>query len=93
MATTLTRDSKPLHAHSTVTYAVHVGGQLVGYVADYRNFTGSRFGGRRWMALHNPTGEHFGTQWRGEDYRTRAAAVDALLARTVDADLDDPRVW
>jgi hypothetical protein len=37
-------------------YRVSVDGQLVGAVAEEREWLGHRYGPRRWCATHNPTG-------------------------------------
>lgn len=90
---TLTRVDEPLHASGDTAYAVTVDGSRVGYVGDYRPWRGDRWGARRWVAVHNPTGAPGDAQWESEGHRSRKAALAALLARTVDAELDDPRVW
>jgi hypothetical protein len=65
----------------TAAHRVLVDGVTVGFVADYRPFTGARYAGRRWHATHNPTCEPWQALWHGEGYRSRKAAVAALVER------------
>jgi hypothetical protein len=58
---------------------VLVDDQLVGAVAEDHDWLGHRYGPRRWLAAHNPTGEPFVACWRSDACRTRQAALDALV--------------
>lgn len=69
-----------MHAGGTVTYRVLVDGRWVGWVGDGREWRGWGYGGRRWWACWREDGDAAARWSTGLDYRTRAAALTALLA-------------
>ena len=62
----------------TVAYTVNAAGRWVGWVYDERPWLGDRYGSRRWSAAWREV-DDTAARWRGEEYRTRAAALAALL--------------
>ena len=54
------------------------GEQLVGFVAEDREWLGDTFGPASYMAVHNPTGAAFGALWKAEGLDTPRAALEAL---------------
>ncbi|MBO0854037.1 MAG: hypothetical protein J2P18_09740 [Nocardia sp.] len=62
----------------TITYRVlNPEGEYVGGIADYRDWAGHKYGGRRWLAWHRLTGDQ-AARWNTEGHRTRQAAVAAI---------------
>lgn len=61
-------------------WELFLGGDRVGELFEHRTWTGSRYGGRRWIAVHNPTLAAYGSLFSTPPQRTMRAAVD-LLAR------------
>ncbi|MHC1559896.1 hypothetical protein ACR9E3_13145 [Actinomycetospora sp. C-140] len=75
----LTRSGGPAMASgSSVAYTVNLDSRWVGWVYDERPWLGHTHGGRRWCAAWREV-DDTAARWRGEDYRTRAAALAALL--------------
>lgn len=69
----------PMHTDGTVAYRVELGGEQVGWVGDGREWLGWRHGGRRWWACWRQDGDT-AARWSTDlDYRTRGAAVAALV--------------
>lgn len=80
MATQLTKITHPpLGAGGTVVY--HVKG--LGLVGDYREFNGSHFTGRRWIAVHKPDLTARSATANAPGLKTRAAAVAWLTEQAV----------
>jgi hypothetical protein len=57
-----------------------VNGDRVGELFEHRTWMGSRYGGRRWIAVHNPTLAPYGSLFSTEPQRTMRAAIDLLAA-------------
>lgn len=55
-----------------------VGEELVGVVAQDREWLGDTFGPTTYMAVHNPGGAPFGARWKAEGFATARAALEAL---------------
>jgi hypothetical protein len=55
-------------------------GQLVGFVAEDREWLGHTYGPAVYEVAHNPTGEAFGALWRSEGHATPQEALAALAA-------------
>jgi len=65
----------------TVVYRVHIDGVWVGWIGDGREWRGWHYGGRRWWAAWRQDGDT-AARWSSDlEYRTRAAALAALLER------------
>jgi hypothetical protein len=59
-------------------WRVFAGRQLVGFVAEDREWLGDDFGAATYLAVHNPSGAAFGGLWRAEGFKTPEAALEAL---------------
>jgi hypothetical protein len=53
-------------------------GAPVGEVFEHREWRGWRYGGRRWIAVLNPSGASFAALWTSGPQRTIRAAVGLL---------------
>lgn len=71
-------DRGAMAAGGTVSYEVYVGGRWIGWVGDERPWLGHTHGGRRWWFAWRQEGDS-AARANGTGYRTRAAALDALL--------------
>lgn len=63
----------------TVSYEVYLDGRWIGWVGDDREGYGIRCP-RRWWACHREDGDQHARS-NGTGHRTRAAAIDDLVAR------------
>ena len=61
-------------------HLLDAGGELVGIVAEDREWLGHTYGPATYGAAHNPTGEAFGAVWRSEGHATPQEALGALAA-------------
>lgn len=77
----LTKADRAMHAGGSVTYCVHIGGRLVGWVGDGRQWRDYGYGGRKWWACWRESGDT-AARWSTDlDHPTRAAALAALVER------------
>jgi hypothetical protein len=63
------------------TFRVYRGRRAVGVLAEWRKWTGTRYGPPRWIACLNPTGREDGTTWASASQTTQAAALRLLRGR------------
>jgi hypothetical protein len=61
------------------TWELRSGGERVGALVEHRAWRGTRYGARRWIAVHNPGLAPFGALWASEPQTTMRGAL-ALLA-------------
>lgn len=61
-------------------YVVLAEDEPVGFVVEWHDWQGHRYGPRRWYSACNRTGELFRACWRSPDLATRRDAVEALAA-------------
>jgi hypothetical protein len=59
------------------------GGERVGLLVEHRAWRGTRYGARRWIAVHNPELAPYRALWASEPQKTMRAAL-ALLAERLD---------
>lgn len=64
----------------TVVYRVTANGTWIGWIGDYRDWKGWRYGQRRWWACWRQDGDT-AARWNQTDLSTRTAARDALIAK------------
>ncbi|MET9231420.1 hypothetical protein [Lentzea sp. NPDC003310] len=69
----------------TVIYRVTVDGTWIGWIGDYRDWKGWRYGGRRWFACWRQDGDT-AARWYRNELPTRTAARNALITRTTASD-------
>src|SRR5688500_13561135 len=74
------------HAGGSVTFRVLVDGRWVGWVGDGRERRGHRYGVRRWWACWREDGDTAARWSTGLDYRSRKAALAALVAELAGGD-------
>lgn len=79
MNATLTKDTsiEPGMA-GTVVYRVTLDGTWIGWVGDYRDWKGYRYGARRWWACWRQDGDT-AARWYSDQHSARTAARTALL--------------
>ena len=56
-------------------------GAPIGELSEYRRWTGTRFGGRRWIAVHNPSLTAYAALFATDPQRTMRAALELLAGR------------
>lgn len=57
------------------------GSERIGELLEHRDWRGSTYGGRRWIAVHNPSLTPYHALWRSDPQKTMRAALDLLQAR------------
>jgi hypothetical protein len=55
-------------------------GGCVGELFEHHRWTGTRYGPRRWIAVHNPTRAEFAALFTTPPQKTARAALDLLAA-------------
>lgn len=59
-------------------------GEGVGELVEHRSWLGTRYGGRRWIAVHNPGRVPYRARWASTPQKTVRAAL-TLLSERLDA--------
>jgi hypothetical protein len=69
------------HAGGAITFLVTVDGRRIGLVGDGREWKGTGYGTRHWWACHREDDDTAARWSPGLAFRTRTAALAALLAQ------------